>query len=61
MTEEKIKKLFEDLNIEVNPVSDNYTPEAFGKTLMAECYQYSGVSYSASTVVNEQQNNNRSS
>lgn len=41
--------IFDILGIKVEPLSKNYTPEQYGKKLMAGCQSASGVSYSAGT------------
>lgn len=49
MNDNKYYELFQQLNIEVEPVTNQYNPETFGKKLMASFQHSCGVSYSFNT------------
>lgn len=49
-------KLFVDLGLEIKPLGDRYTPDVYGKRLMAAHCNKHGVSYSSSTKILSQQN-----
>ena len=49
MVEKDYYNIFNILDIKVEPLSVNYSPEQYGKRLMADCQSASGVSYSAGT------------
>ena len=50
-TETDFKQLFVDLGIDVKPLDDSYSPDEYGKRLMAPYYCREGVSYSSSTII----------
>ncbi len=49
MNEKEILQVYQALDIKVVPVTPNYNPDTFGKSLMANIDNRVGVSYSAST------------
>ena len=49
MDYEKYYQAFKSLNISVDPLPQNYTPEDFGRRLMSLSQTEQDVSYSAST------------
>lgn len=52
MKENDFYQVFQDLGIQVEPLQENYSPDAFGKNLMASVHFGNGVSYSSYTEVN---------
>ena len=53
--ETDFKQLFVDFGIDVKPLDSSYSPDEYGKRLMATYSNGEGVSYSSSTVVINQQ------
>lgn len=45
------EKLFDKLDIKVEPLDENYNPEDFGKRLMSQYKKEDGVIYSSSTQI----------
>lgn len=46
---EEYMQLFRMLEISIEPLPENYTPEEYGRKLLSESQTKLGVSYSAST------------
>lgn len=49
MNNDKYYQVFKDLNITVEPLPSNYTPEEYGRKLFSMSQPENGVSYAAST------------
>lgn len=50
MEEKDYTKVFEYLGINVVPLDDNYSPDEYGKKLMASGLNVADVSYAATTL-----------
>ena len=46
-------KIYETVGIKVVPLPENYSPERYGRALMASSFHARGVSYDASTRIPE--------
>lgn len=49
MNNDKYYQVFKTLNITVEPLPSNYTPEEYGRRLFSMSQSENGVSYAAST------------
>ena len=51
MSEKDIKEIYEQLNIVAKPLSSNYNPDEFAKTLMNSAKIEDEISYSVNTTL----------
>lgn len=49
MNTDKYSQVFESLGIPIQPLPSNYTPDAYGRRLLAMSQTEHGVSYASST------------